>query len=79
MILLHRVDPARNMARFYVVAITSDLFGDFALERTWGRIGKRGQLMREWFESRQEAAAARKRLVRSKQRRGYRIFREALR
>jgi len=39
---LHRLDPAHNMFRFYVLAIEPDLFGRFRLVRQWGRIGGRG-------------------------------------
>jgi len=39
---LRRLDPVRNMFRFYVLAIEPDLFGGFRLLRQWGRIGWRG-------------------------------------
>jgi len=39
---LRRLDPARNMFRFYLLAIEPDLFGGFRLLRQWGRIGWRG-------------------------------------
>ena len=32
-------DPARNMARFYTMALQPTLFGEWALLREWGRIG----------------------------------------
>ena len=32
---LHRVDPARNMARFYRMSSTPSLFGDICLVREW--------------------------------------------
>lgn len=31
MILLHRIDPALNMRRYYRVRIAPDLFGEFSL------------------------------------------------
>ena len=45
MIHLHRVDPTRNMARFYTMALQPTLFGDWALLREWGRIGSAGRLV----------------------------------
>jgi len=40
-----RVDPARNMLRFYTLTIQQDLFGGASLIRVWGRIGTRGREM----------------------------------
>lgn len=39
---IHRNEPARNMARFYELSISSILFGDVSLTRSWGRIGTKG-------------------------------------
>lgn len=41
--LLHRIDPKLNMARFYRVEVSLDLFGQVIVERRWGPIGGRGQ------------------------------------
>ena len=41
-ILLERIDPSQNMARYYVLSIEPTLFGDSALVREWGRIGVTG-------------------------------------
>ena len=73
MIRLHRVDEPRNMRRYYTASITRDLFGQFGLERVWGRIGRRGQQIREHFASRDAAGAARRRIVRAKLRKRYRL------
>ena len=43
---LRRLDPARNMYRFYLLAIEPDLFGGFLLLRHWGRLGQRGGRMK---------------------------------
>ncbi|WP_346658164.1 WGR domain-containing protein [Bradyrhizobium sp. 138] len=40
-LVLEPCDPARNMARFYVLTIEPPLFGDTALLREWGRLGQR--------------------------------------
>ena len=42
-ICIFRRNASLNMARFYRVEIRKDLFGQTTLERTWGRIGGRGQ------------------------------------
>jgi predicted DNA-binding WGR domain protein len=39
----HRTDPSRNMARFFTLSIEQTLFGETAVVRSWGRIGKRGR------------------------------------
>jgi hypothetical protein len=38
-IALERVDPARNIARYYVLSIEPTLFAKHTLIRRWGRIG----------------------------------------
>ncbi|PZX09646.1 WGR domain-containing protein, partial [Palleronia aestuarii] len=37
---LRPIDPARNMRRFYLVQLQSDLFSGTSLIREWGRIGR---------------------------------------
>ena len=71
--LLHRIDPDRNMARFYRVEVMPDLFGAVVVERRWGRIGGRGQCRLASYLSTTLAEAAASDLVRSKERRGYRV------
>lgn len=71
--LLHRVDHDLNMARFYRVEVLADLFGDFIVERRWGRIGGRGQSQSASYRSTSLAEAAACELVRGKERRGYRV------
>ena len=48
-LVLERCDPARNMARFYVLTIEPTLFGDTALVREWGRLGQRGRRRLDLF------------------------------
>jgi predicted DNA-binding WGR domain protein len=43
LLVFERHDPARNMARFYVLSIEPTLFGDTGVIRQWGRIGASGQ------------------------------------
>lgn len=69
---LHRIDPARNMARFYRLSSAPSLFGDICVVREWGRIGRPGRIRIDLYEKVQQAAAARHVLERAKRRRGYR-------
>lgn len=68
---LRRVDPARNMRRFYTLTIQPTLFGGASLVRNWGRIGRKGRSMMETFDRPGEADGALVRLARTKRRRGY--------
>ncbi|TQM94650.1 putative DNA-binding WGR domain protein [Roseinatronobacter monicus] len=68
---MRRVDPARNMRRFYRMSIQPDLFGGASLVREWGRIGYRGQMMIEPHADEGQAVTALMKLARAKQRRGY--------
>ena len=43
MMYLERRDIARNMARYYCLTVERNLFGEFSLVRTWGRIGCHGR------------------------------------
>lgn len=67
-----RRDPSHNMARFYALEVTEDLFGQVWLERRWGRIGARGQTKLEQLSAAADALARVETLARGKTRRGYR-------
>ena len=69
---LRRIDPSRNMRRFYILAIQPTLFGGASVIRNWGRIGASGQSKMETFDSADDATDASSRLERAKRRRGYR-------
>ncbi|WP_162729850.1 WGR domain-containing protein [Agrobacterium tumefaciens] len=66
-----RVDASRNMARYYALAIEPTLFGETAVVRTWGRIGKAGGEMTEVFCTEKDAISRFLELVRQKRKRGY--------
>jgi predicted DNA-binding WGR domain protein len=68
---LRRVDPARNMARFYVLDVIQDLFGGWWLVREHGRIGSPGRVIQTPFPDLDSAAAAHAKLWREKVRKGY--------
>ena len=67
-----RIDPSRNMARYYMLSIETTLFGEVAVARAWGRIGKRGGEKKEMFATETEAVIHFLELVRKKRRKGYR-------
>jgi predicted DNA-binding WGR domain protein len=68
---LRRIDPARNMSRFYRLDVQPDLFGGVLLMKEWGRIGAQGRMVAESYESEGLAAAAMQRHAERKRRRGY--------
>ncbi len=70
-LVLERINPAVDMARFYVLAIEPPLFGDIALRRDWGRIGCPGRTRRELFDNHTEATVALETWLMRKLRRGY--------
>jgi predicted DNA-binding WGR domain protein len=70
-ILLRRIDPSLNMARFYVLSIQPNLFGGSSVVREWGRIGTRGQFKVELADDRALAEQRAAKIERSKRRRGY--------
>ncbi|MBY3122871.1 WGR domain-containing protein [Rhizobium leguminosarum] len=73
-----RVDASRNMARYYTLAIESTLFGETAVLRSWGRIGRRGCKRTDVFGTEQEAVAHFLDLARRKHRKGYRPTKAAM-
>jgi predicted DNA-binding WGR domain protein len=71
---LERIEPERNMARYYTLAVELTLFDDWSCTRSFGRIGTRGgRIMLGLFEDRAAAEAELIALLRAKQARGYRI------
>ncbi|WP_201842777.1 WGR domain-containing protein [Microvirga zambiensis] len=70
-LVLDRVDPTCNMARYYVLAIEPSLFGNPTLIREWGRIGQPGQRKVELHENQSRAVEALETWLQRKRRRGY--------
>lgn len=68
---LQRIDPDRNIYRFYALDVERDLFGEWSLIRRWGRIGTRGRELVETFPDLQAACTAGERRRVMKERRGY--------
>lgn len=72
-VLLYRIDPAKNMQRFYRLDIQRDLFGNYCLAREYGRIGKPGQMRSVPYPSEDEAERAFQKQRARKERRGYAV------
>ena len=72
-LVLERVDRAKNMARFYVLSIEPTLFKDFALVRRWGRIGNAERERIDLHPSRRVAQIELKKWLDRKRRRGYQL------
>ena len=72
-LVLERIDRARNMARFYVLSIERTLFEDLALVRRWGRIGSVGRERIDLHPSRPVAQIALEKWLDRKRRRGYQL------
>ena len=68
---LARIDPTRNMSRFWAAWVEPTLFAEVLLVRNWGRIGTRGQRKSYWFCDQATAGVALAKLVAAKRRRGY--------
>jgi predicted DNA-binding WGR domain protein len=70
-VILERHEPARNMARYYVLSIESSLFGDTALVRRWGRLGRNGRQRIDLFRQHAHAIESLDDWFARKARRGY--------
>jgi len=70
-LMLERIDPALNMARYYSLSIEPTLFGEVALVRRWGRIGTHGARIVEIHRDGTAALGAFDRHASAKLRRAY--------
>ena len=70
-VALRRIEPVKNMARFYALEVEQDLFGCHVLVRRWGRIGTAGKIRLDEHTGEGEAIAALQRLQKAKRRKGY--------
>ena len=71
-LLLTRTDPARNLARLYMLSVEPALLAGAELLRQWGRIGTRGRTRVEIYANEADASLAPMRLAAVKIRCGYR-------
>ena len=70
-VVLYRIDPAKNMHRFYRLDVQPDLFGGVLLMKEWGRTGAQGRIVAARFDDEALALAALQRQVERKRRREY--------
>jgi predicted DNA-binding WGR domain protein len=70
-VVLRRIDPAKNMSRFYSLEVEQDLLGRVVLVRRWGRIGSAGKVRLDEHKGEGEALAALQALQAAKRRKGY--------
>ncbi len=70
-VILYRVDDVHNMRRFYRLEIQRDLFGNHCVLRTWGRIGKCGQMRSAPYPTEADAQSALQKQRATKECRGY--------
>lgn len=70
-VLLRRVDPSRNCARYYVLSIEPTLFEEVTLARRWGRIGGKARERVEAFDDEAGARASLEAWLARKSRRAY--------
>jgi predicted DNA-binding WGR domain protein len=69
---LRRIDPAKNMCRFYLMTVQRDLFGGVSLIREWGRLGSGGCVQREHYSDEGKAVDALALIAQQKFKRGHR-------
>lgn len=70
-VILYRINPQKNMHRFYRLAIQQDLFGKWCFIREWGRIGRSGQSHAVPYETGLEAEKMLNNYLIIKQKKGY--------
>ena len=70
-LVLRRVEPEQNVARFYALMIEHDLFGRVILVRHWGRIGSKGRERAAVHADEGEAAQTMGKRAAAKHRSGY--------
>lgn len=63
--------PKKNQARYYHLSIRPNLFGEWTLQREWGRIGQGGRIRFDLFFSKLEAEHELNVLKGAKEKRGY--------
>ena len=72
-IRFERVVPEKNCYREYEISIAQDLFGEWAVIRSWGRIGGRQRQMATSSPTRDDAIALAKQIARRRLSHGYRV------
>jgi len=71
MTFLTRTDAARNIDRFYAVAVTPNLFGEWTVLREWGRRGSPGTVRLASHRRQDDARISAQRTVKRRLQHGY--------
>ena len=71
MITLHRLDPEKNMRRFYYLSVQPDLFGGVRLVAEFGRIGQPGRVLMQHYPTEEPALVALNKKRMEKLKKGY--------
>ena len=66
-----RIDPAKNISRFWRSVVTPTLLREWSLIREWGRLGSPGTVQARTFEREDEARRAEQRGIRRRELHGY--------
>ena len=74
MTFLTRIDPSRNINRFYVVQGLPTLFGDWTVLREWGRRGSQGTTRLNSYQRRNGAETAEQSTIKRRQQHGYKAI-----
>lgn len=70
---LRRINPEKNMRRFYLMTVQRDLFGGALLIREWGRIGSTGKIKTSYHRDEGQAIDALNDIATAKRKRGYKL------
>ena len=70
-IRMTRIEPDRNIRRFYAVDVCCNLFGEWTCVRRCGRVGSKGRILETVFCSQELAAAEADNWFRQKRGRGH--------
>ncbi|KAB2673724.1 MULTISPECIES: WGR domain-containing protein [Brucella/Ochrobactrum group] len=66
-----KIQPHNNMRRFYTLSVQPNLFGEWCVMRSWGRIGTLGQSVQQTVLDEASATTLLHRLVAVRHKRGY--------
>jgi predicted DNA-binding WGR domain protein len=71
---MRRIEPEKNMYRFYAMSIQPTLFNEWAVVRNWGRIGTAGRSRLDIHNGPGEAIDAIGEIKSAKIKRGYLVY-----
>ncbi|WP_425593200.1 WGR domain-containing protein [Jannaschia rubra] len=62
------------MDRYYLIETVAGLFGQFGVQRSWGRRDSVGRRRTDWYDVEDHARTAAAKLANKKQKRGYGVL-----